>query len=201
MKTMLFLVVVISLSLTLHANQQQPATTGEKVVNLRSLVHDPKIMENAPAPSPLRSGTLYSEWTINGSNYVIAYRNEDKGDPFDIVADIYYADPQGSRLQKLTSVPVFMQVEDVKLVRMTAAPSSQLAFYRSSGQLDWLTIVALHGPSARKLFDYGARWIKLTEDNPPKILAHSHPDDTTETFKWCASKRKIVLESACRQKH
>jgi hypothetical protein len=84
------------------------------------------------------------------------------------------------------------------VVSVTGDSSSQLAFFRSSGQQQWLAIVALKGPSAHKVFDYGARWIKLTEDNPPKIRAHSHPADTTETFAWCASKQKVVLEGTCK---
>jgi hypothetical protein len=192
---------VTAVWLTLGLGQQEPSgTPGNAQVAVHRYVHDPRIVDNGAPLPPIPPGIPHSEWTVNGSKYVVAYRNEGKGDPFDIVADIYYEGGHGSGLRKLISVPVFMQVEDVKLVSITGDSSSQLAFFRSSGQQDWLTIVVLDGPSAHKLFDYGARWIKLTEDKPPKILAHSHPDDTTETFEWCASKRKIVLESACSAK-
>lgn len=193
---------VIAVSLTLGLGHQEPlGTPRSQQVAAHPLVHDPKIVENGRSLAPIPPGTPYSEWTVNGSNYVVAYRNEGKGDPFDIVADIYYHEnAQGSRLRKLISLPVFMQIDDVKLVSITGDASSQLAFFRSSGQQDWLAIVALNGPSARKLFDYGARWIKLTDDKPVKILAHSNPDDTTETFEWCKSKQKIALESECGQK-
>lgn len=191
MNTFIYPIAVIALSLALSGGQLQ----------VRDLVHDPKITENGSVLAPIPPGTPHSEWTVNGSNYVVAYRKEDKGDPFDIIADIYYEDAQGSRLQKLISVPVFMQVEDVKLVSITGDSSSQLAFFRSSNQQDWLAIVALRGPSAHKLFDYGTTSIKMTDDKPPKILAYSHSTDTTETFVWCKTKHKIVLERACGQKN
>jgi hypothetical protein len=201
MNTLLNRVAVLTLALVLNGGQQQPSATPRSGAQLRNLVHDPKIADSSSTPSPIPSDTPYSEWAVNGSSYVVAYRNADKGDPNDIVADIYFKNAQDSGLRKIISVPVFSQVDDVKLVSVAGDSSSQLAFFRSSGQQQWLAIVALKGPSAHKVFDYGARWIKLTEDKPPKILAHSHPDDTTETFEWCASKRKIVLESACGQRH
>lgn len=201
MKTTLRSIVVLALSTVLNAGQVQQSGEASGTAQVRKLVHDPKIVENGPALSPVPPGAPYSEWTINGSSYVVAYRNADKDDPNDIVADVYLKDAQDSRLQKLISVPVFSQVDDVKLVRITGDSRYQLAFFRSSGQQDWLAIVALHGPSARVLFDYGARWIKITEDMPPKILAHSHPDNTTEAFVWCKAKQKIVLENACGRKN
>lgn len=200
MKTITCSIAVLALSVVLNAGKPQQSGDSSGTAQVRKLVHDPKIVENGPALSPVPTGAPYSEWTVNGSNYVVAYRNTDKADPNDIVADIYFKDPQSSKLRKLIVIPVFSQVVDVKLVGMTGDSNSQLAFLRSSGQQDWVAIVALHGPSAQKLFDYGARWIKITEDTPPKILAHSHPDDTTETFVWCKPKQKIVLESACGQK-
>lgn len=198
MNTVINRIAVLTLVLVLNGGQQ-PSATPRSGAQLRNLVHDPKIAENGSTPSPIPPDTLYSEWTVNGSSYVVAYRNADKDDPNDIVADIYFKDARNSGLRKVISVPVFSQVDDVKLVGVTGDSSSQLAFFRSSGQQQWLTIVALKGPSAHKVFDYGARWIKLTEDTPVKVLAHSHPDDTTETFTWCKSKGKIVLESACGQ--
>ena len=187
MKTFSHAIAVIAVALALSGSQLQ----------VRDLVHDPKITENGPPLGPIQSGAPRSEWAVNGSNYVVAYRNDDRSDPFDIVADIYYENAQGSNLRKLISVPVFMQVDDVKLVSVTGDSSSQLAFIRSSGQQDWLTIVALQGLSAHKLFDYGATTIKLSDDKPPKILAYAQSDGATETFMWCKAKQKIVLEAAC----
>ena len=200
MRTMIFLIVVTCLSMPLKGNGEQSGTAASNVRSLQTLVYDPRIVKNTPAPSPIPNGTLYSEWRLNGATYLVAYRNVDKDDPNDIVADIYFKDPRSSSLRRLISFPVFMQVENVELVSITGDSSSQLAFFRTSGQQDWLTIVALDGRSAHKLFDYGARWIKLTEDAPPEILAHSHPDNTTETFAWCKAKRKIVLEHVCSAK-
>ena len=201
MNTVISHIVMLALALVMNGGQQQPSATPRSGAQLRNLVHDPKIAERSSTPSPIPPDTPYSEWTVNGSSYVIAYRNEDKGDPFDIVADIYYKGGENTKLRKLITVSVSAELEDVQLLNIKGDSKPQVAFFCKSNQQDWLIIVGLEGPSARKLFEYGARWIKLTEDKPPKILAHSHPDDTTETFEWCASKRKIVLESACGQKH
>jgi hypothetical protein len=194
-------IVFLSLALVLNAGQQQPAADLNGGARVRNLVHDPKITENSPGLSSIPRDTPHSEWTVNDSTYVIVYRNEDKSDPFDIIADIYYRGSQNMKLRKLLTVSVSAEVEDVRLLNIKGDSESQIGFFCKSGQQDWLIIVGLEGPSARKLFEYGARWIKLTEDKPPKILAHSHPDDTTEVFMWCKTKQKIVLESACGQKH
>lgn len=169
-------------------------------LRVRDLVHDPRIIASGPALAPIAAGTPYSIWTLNGSNYVVAYRNSGDGDPFDIIAEIYYEDLQRSRLSKLISVPVFMEVADVKEVSIMGDTTSQLAFFRTSNQQDWLTIVSLQGQIARKVFEYGTTSIMLTNDKPPQIVAYSHSTGTTDVFKWCKAKRKILLEDACPEK-
>jgi len=202
MNIVIFSSVILALSLAFNGGQPGTHRTADdgRQAGSHLFVHDPRIVENGPPLPPIPSGTAYSEWTVNGSTYVIAYRNVDKDDPHDIVAEIYLRDAQQPGLKKLMSVPVYSQVDNVELVSMTGDSKSQLAFFRSSGQQDLLTILSLQGSSASKLFDYGARWIKLTDDKPPKILVHSHPDDITETFVWCSSGKKIVLENKCGQK-
>lgn len=202
MNTAIYSSVVLALSLAFNCGQQKHAGLGDdsRQAGSHLFVHDPRIVENGPPPPPIPYGAAYSEWAVNGSTYVIFYRNVDKDDPHDIVAEIYLKDAQQPGLKRLISVPVYSQVDNVKLVSMTGDSRSQLAFFRSSGQQDLLTIVSLQGSAASKLFDYGARWIKLTDDKPPKILVHSHPDDITETFVWCSSEQKIVLENKCGQK-
>lgn len=163
------------------------------------LVHDPKLVESGPAMPPLPAGSVYSEWTVNGSNYVISYRNRDKDDPNDIVADIYLRDSQDGSLLKLISVDVFSQVDDVRLVSITGKPADeQLAFFRSSGQLQLIAIVSLHGRAARKLFEYGATSITVKPGTPEKIIAYSQIANLKQTFAWCATQKKIVLETKCK---
>jgi|SRR6202046_2513446 len=193
---------VMVLLLTLGVGQQERSgmPDGSRQAAIHPFVHDPRIVENGPPLSPIPPSTAYSEWTVNSATYVVAYRNVDKDDPHDIVADIYFKNPQNSQLQKLITIPVFSEVDDVKLINITGDSNSQLAFFRTSGQQDWLAIVTLQGPSAHKSFDYGTTSIKLTDDKPPKILAYSHSTDTTETFLWCKNKQKIILEGACRPK-
>ena len=201
MKIFIYYSAAFALSLALSwGPQQRTGRADTRQGGVPLLVHDPRIVENGPPLAPIPPGVAYSEWTVNGSAYVIFYRNVDKDDPHDIVAEIYLKDAQQPRLKRLISLPVYSQVDNVKLVSMTDDSRSQLAFFRSSGQQDLLTIVSLDGPSASKLFDYGGRWIKLTDDKPPKILVHSHPDDVTETFVWCSLEQKIVLQNKCGQK-
>jgi len=190
--------IMIALLLAASGFGQQ-GSSGVPTSATRKLVHDPKLVEPAPSISPLPAGSVYSEWTVNGSRYVIAYRNRDKADPNDIVADIYLRGTQDAGWLKVTSVDVFSQVDDVRLVNITEnAADEELAFFRSSGQLQLISIVALHGRSARKLFDYGATSITLTPENPEKIVAYSQIANVKETFAWCPTKKKVVLENKCR---
>src|ERR1041385_4784671 len=112
MNRLLNRVAVLTLALVLNGGQQQPSAIPRSGAQLRNLAHDPKIADSSSTPSPIPSDTPYSKWAVNGSSYLVAYRNADKGDPNDIVADIYFKNSQDSGLRKIISVPVFSQASD-----------------------------------------------------------------------------------------
>lgn len=138
----------------------------------------------------------YSKWQVNGVQYVLAYRNKDKRDPYDNVVDIYQGTDRPDHFRKLITVPIFQKLEAVKLVNVTPEPVSQLAFFSVSGELEFLRIVGLRNGSARLLFDYGATSIKLAEDKSG-ITAYAKTSNTTENFIWCDAVQGIVLEQKC----